>query len=139
MVIVTNVFATLQYIPWASKRDPLSENAGLTLLSVSVVAPSRNHRLSLNVHVDCVQISETAFQHASFVLEFVHPLTGILVSRFLLDLQSTNRESLHLDSTLATQETETIVFGRAVFTLETSETFRSLKHFSVDSISVYSQ
>ncbi|RPD53397.1 hypothetical protein L226DRAFT_540571 [Lentinus tigrinus ALCF2SS1-7] len=38
------------------------------------------------------------FQAASYVILFIHPITGILMSRFLFDLQDANRRSLCLDS-----------------------------------------
>ncbi|TFK85096.1 hypothetical protein K466DRAFT_588382 [Polyporus arcularius HHB13444] len=44
-----------------------------------------------------VQVS-APFQAASYVILFIHPITGILVSRFLFDLQGANRQALHLDS-----------------------------------------
>ena len=49
-------------------------------------------------------------------------ITGILVSHFLLDLQSTNRVVMHLDSASG-EGMDTIIFGRAVFTLESATNY----------------
>ncbi|KAI0730623.1 hypothetical protein C8Q76DRAFT_792774 [Earliella scabrosa] len=38
------------------------------------------------------------FQAASYVIQLIHPITGVLVSRFLLDLQDANRHALDLAS-----------------------------------------
>ncbi|RDX51234.1 hypothetical protein OH76DRAFT_1481532 [Lentinus brumalis] len=56
--------------------------------------------LVLNLlHLIFTVVSVSApFQAASYVILFIHPITGILVSRFLFDLQGANRQALHLDS-----------------------------------------
>ncbi|KAI1791845.1 hypothetical protein LXA43DRAFT_380256 [Ganoderma leucocontextum] len=81
---------------------------------------------SLHLTLTVLSVSEIAFQNASFVLQFVHPITGILVSHFLLDLQSTNRAVMHMD-TISTQQADTIIFDRAVFTLENATSYESFK------------
>ena len=58
-------------------------------------------------------------------------ITGILVSRFLLDLQSTNQQMLHLESSSTPEET--VVFGHAIFSLDTRTSMRSSRVESIGS------
>ncbi|KAI0685066.1 hypothetical protein C8T65DRAFT_748277 [Cerioporus squamosus] len=63
---------------------------------------------------------EYAISNISFVTQFSEPLTTILISRFLLNLQAANRRVLHLsfDSTLAaSSQAGTLVFERLVGSL----------------------
>ncbi|KAI0682290.1 putative FMN-binding domain-containing protein, partial [Cerioporus squamosus] len=63
----------------------------------------------------------TEHENVSVVTDFTEPLTGVLVSRFLMDLQTANRRALNTDSSLYSQggegPFETIVFERVVGSL----------------------
>ncbi|PIL24623.1 hypothetical protein GSI_12507 [Ganoderma sinense ZZ0214-1] len=78
---------------------------------------------------DVLSVSGLAFQHASDVIQFVYPATGVLVSRFLLDLQSANRYVLHLDSSFD-PNVETIVFDHATFSAASLEAPGTPSHSS---------
>ncbi|TFK86460.1 hypothetical protein K466DRAFT_600296 [Polyporus arcularius HHB13444] len=63
----------------------------------------------------------TEHENVSVVTDFTEPLTGVLVSRFLMDLQSANRRALNTDSSLYSSGVdgplESIVFERVVGSL----------------------
>ncbi|RPD57184.1 hypothetical protein L226DRAFT_536655 [Lentinus tigrinus ALCF2SS1-7] len=63
----------------------------------------------------------TQHENVSVVTDFTEPLTGVLVSRFLMDLQSANRRALNTDSSLYDSPgdgpLESIVFERVVGSL----------------------
>ncbi|KAI0689448.1 hypothetical protein C8T65DRAFT_746165 [Cerioporus squamosus] len=73
------------------------------------------------LHLTLTLLSHTqALQSVSVVTLFTEPLTGILVSRFLLNLQSANQQVLHVDSSLASDTggtSESLVFERVIGSL----------------------
>ncbi|PIL24627.1 hypothetical protein GSI_12511 [Ganoderma sinense ZZ0214-1] len=70
---------------------------------------------------------DLAFENVSYMTMFTEPVTAVLVSRFLLDLQAANRKTLRLDSQDLSQEetsqgvpTGSLIFNRVVGSLGSS-------------------
>ncbi|KAI0695098.1 hypothetical protein C8T65DRAFT_758477, partial [Cerioporus squamosus] len=83
------------------RRNPMGLGSSRSLLSFSTVLLRDGIvLLILNIlHLVFTLISVVGvFDPVSFVTEFTEPATAVLVSRFLLDLQSANRDALKLDS-----------------------------------------
>ncbi|RPD57194.1 hypothetical protein L227DRAFT_613812 [Lentinus tigrinus ALCF2SS1-6] len=78
--------------------------------------------LALNaLHLTLTLLSHVqALQSVSVVTLFTEPLTGILVGRFLLNLQSANRKALDIDSSIKSGSgsgSESLVFERVIGSL----------------------
>ncbi|RDX44273.1 hypothetical protein OH76DRAFT_1487225 [Lentinus brumalis] len=77
------------------------------------------------VHLIFTMLSlELVFQNGSYLTIFTNPLTAVIVSRFLLNLQAANQQALALDSdhdpqiaSAAYDATHTLVFERVVGSL----------------------
>ncbi|KAH9939111.1 uncharacterized protein BXZ73DRAFT_99786 [Epithele typhae] len=91
------------------------------------------------LHVTLTMISETLpFQASSTIILFIHPITGILVSRFLIHLQEADRQAADMNSPEALTSTpqETVVFRQAATSTVSSPGFEVSRRWS-DTESMY--
>ncbi|RPD60336.1 hypothetical protein L226DRAFT_525611 [Lentinus tigrinus ALCF2SS1-7] len=118
----------LIYVTWfnmyrrTGPRHPTVQNRFLNVLlrdgTVYFVVLAILNILHLTLSLLSIEYS---ISNISFVTQFSEPITTILISRFLMHLQSANRRVLHLsslDGTLAaSSQTDTLVFERVVGSL----------------------
>ncbi|KAM5530955.1 hypothetical protein V8D89_015400 [Ganoderma adspersum] len=89
----------------------------------------RTSLLTLNaLHLTFTVVAiDLAFENVSYMTMFTEPVTAVLVSRFLLDLQAANRKALRLDSQDMSQDETSqgfpagsLIFNRVVGSLGSS-------------------